>query len=73
MYNFSFKGDVDVESNQVKKVILCSGKHYYNLNAERQKRRAHDVAIIRIESLCPFPCHELQIELDKYTNANGKN
>lgn len=65
-------GETDIEPSKVKKVILCTGKHYYNLNAERQKRRVEDIAIIRIESLCPFPCHELQIELNKYKNANGK-
>jgi len=63
-------GDVGVtEPSQVKKVILCSGKHYYNLAEERQQKGYNDVAIIRVESLCPFPLHEIQQELDKYKNA----
>lgn len=56
----------------VKRVILCSGKHYYNLNAYRTEQNINDVAIIRIESLCPFPVKEINEELDKYKNATGK-
>lgn len=66
-------GDTSValDSKRVKKVILCSGKHYYNLADERAARRLDDVAIIRIESLCPFPVMEINQELEKYPNANG--
>lgn len=53
----------------VKKVILCSGKHYYNLNSERIAKNINDVAIIRVESLCPFPVQEIQAELSKYGMA----
>uniref|UniRef100_A0A1L8E1X1 Putative 2-oxoglutarate dehydrogenase e1 subunit n=1 Tax=Nyssomyia neivai TaxID=330878 RepID=A0A1L8E1X1_9DIPT len=62
-------GDTSVNASDVKKVILCSGKHYYNLRTERKNRDLKDVAIVRIESLCPFPVHELNCELDKYKNA----
>lgn len=65
-------GDVtDMNKNQVKRVVLCSGKHYYNLNAYRNEKKIRDVAIIRVESLCPFPVKELNDELDKYKNAKG--
>jgi probable 2-oxoglutarate dehydrogenase E1 component DHKTD1 len=53
----------------VKKIILCSGKHYYALNSERLEKKIENVAIIRIESLCPFPVHDIQVELAKYKNA----
>lgn len=56
---------------RVKRVILCSGKHYYNLNAYRLEQQIDNVAIVRIESLCPFPVKEINDELDKYTNATG--
>lgn len=56
-------------SSRIKKVILCSGKHYYALNDERLRRKDETVAIVRIESLCPFPVHEIQEELAKYKNA----
>lgn len=53
----------------VKKIIFCSGKHFYNLNAERLAKNHQDVAIIRVESLCPFPVHDIQQEIAKYKNA----
>ncbi|KAG4071158.1 hypothetical protein HA402_001148 [Bradysia odoriphaga] len=54
----------------VKRIILCSGKHYYALNDERLAKKYDDVAIIRVESLCPFPVGEINKELEKYKNAN---
>ncbi|KAH8407072.1 hypothetical protein KR222_005684 [Zaprionus bogoriensis] len=59
-------GDTTVQPEQVRKVIICSGKHYYSLAEERAKRQAHDTAIVRLESLCPFPVHELQAQLAQY-------
>lgn len=56
----------------VKRIILCSGKHYYALNEERLAKKYDDVAIIRVESLCPFPVGEINQELEKYKNANSK-
>jgi probable 2-oxoglutarate dehydrogenase E1 component DHKTD1 len=61
--------DVYANPKSVKRVILCSGKHYYNLNSERINKRIEDVAIIRVESLCPFPVQEIQTELSKYGMA----
>lgn len=66
------KGDSNVESNQIKRVILCSGKHYYNLVEEKVKRKVSDTAIIRLETLCPFPLPEIQEELAKYKKAKSK-
>lgn len=54
---------------KVKKVILCTGKHYYGLNNERITKNIENAAIIRVESLCPFPVHDIQVELAKYKNA----
>lgn len=66
-------GDTTVtDAAHVKKVIVCSGKHYYNLATERRDRKLDDVAIIRVESLCPFPVMEINRELEKYKNANGE-
>ncbi|KAH8413917.1 hypothetical protein KR222_007423, partial [Zaprionus bogoriensis] len=61
--------DTTVQPEQVRKVIICSGKHYYSLVEERAKRQAHDTAIVRLESLCPFPVHELQAQLAQYGNV----
>lgn len=60
------------ERDKVKRVILCSGKHYYNLNAYRNENKLHDVAIVRVESLSPFPVQEINNELNQYKNAKGQ-
>lgn len=63
--------DTIADPKSVKKVILCSGKHYYNLNNERNQKKLGNVAIIRVESLAPFPVQELSEELNKYKSATG--
>ncbi|VDN53664.1 unnamed protein product [Dracunculus medinensis] len=50
-------------------VVFVSGKHYFTLQKERDKRKVHDMAIVRVESLCPFPFQELQEAVAKYPNA----
>ncbi|XP_018405897.1 PREDICTED: probable 2-oxoglutarate dehydrogenase E1 component DHKTD1, mitochondrial isoform X2 [Cyphomyrmex costatus] len=68
----SFKaiiGDDRVEKCNVTKIILVSGKHYYALNNYRETSGDKNVAIIRIESLCPFPIYELLEEIAKYKHA----
>lgn len=54
---------------KVQNVIFCTGKHYYTLNNERISKNIENAAIIRVESLCPFPVHDIQVELAKYKNA----
>lgn len=61
--------DTVANPKDVQKVILCSGKHFYNLNAERTSKNIKNVAIIRVESLCPFPVHEINEQLTVYKNA----
>ncbi|MEV5435386.1 multifunctional oxoglutarate decarboxylase/oxoglutarate dehydrogenase thiamine pyrophosphate-binding subunit/dihydrolipoyllysine-residue succinyltransferase subunit [Streptomyces sp. NPDC052682] len=62
-------GDSSVDPAAVRKVVFCSGKVYYDLDAERQKRGVTDTAIIRLERLYPLPGAELQAEIKKYANA----
>lgn len=62
-------GDTYSEAKSVKKVLLCSGKVYYDLLEEQQKTNRKDVAIIRLEQLHPFPKVQLERELGKYKNA----
>ncbi|MGI5340015.1 multifunctional oxoglutarate decarboxylase/oxoglutarate dehydrogenase thiamine pyrophosphate-binding subunit/dihydrolipoyllysine-residue succinyltransferase subunit [Streptomyces sp. CA-181903] len=62
-------GDATVNAADVRKVVFCSGKVYYDLEAERQKRGATDTALIRIERLYPLPGAELQAEIAKFPNA----
>ena len=44
---------------EIKKVILCSGKVYFDLLAAREKIKRDDVILFRIEQLYPFPCKKL--------------
>ncbi|MEU8699688.1 multifunctional oxoglutarate decarboxylase/oxoglutarate dehydrogenase thiamine pyrophosphate-binding subunit/dihydrolipoyllysine-residue succinyltransferase subunit [Streptomyces sp. NPDC048680] len=62
-------GDASVDPNAVRKVVFCTGKVYYDLEAEREKRGVTDTAIIRLERLYPLPGAELQAEIAKYPNA----
>jgi 2-oxoglutarate decarboxylase len=62
-------GDEEVQPSAVRKVVFCSGKVYYDLAAEREKRGAMDTALVRIERLYPLPGSEIQEELAKYTKA----
>ncbi|MEU2871086.1 multifunctional oxoglutarate decarboxylase/oxoglutarate dehydrogenase thiamine pyrophosphate-binding subunit/dihydrolipoyllysine-residue succinyltransferase subunit [Streptomyces olivoreticuli] len=62
-------GDDTVRTEDVRKVVFCAGKVYYDLVAERTKRGANDTAIVRIERLYPLPGEELQAEFAKYSAA----
>ncbi|KAE8676346.1 hypothetical protein F3Y22_tig00111618pilonHSYRG00007 [Hibiscus syriacus] len=53
----------------IRRLVLCSGKVYYELDDERKKNNASDVAICRVEQLCPFPYDLIQRELKRYPNA----
>nr|HPK04285.1 hypothetical protein [Bacteroidales bacterium] len=61
--------DDSVEAAGVKRVILCSGKIYYELVEEREKTQQWDVAIIRVEQLYPFPEKQLNSILSGYPLA----
>jgi 2-oxoglutarate dehydrogenase E1 component len=58
-----------VAGNKVRRVVLCTGKVYYDLLADREARKIDDVALIRLEQLYPFPDEPLADELKKYPNA----
>ncbi|XP_018398395.1 PREDICTED: 2-oxoglutarate dehydrogenase, mitochondrial-like [Cyphomyrmex costatus] len=62
--------DLSIKPGNVKKVLLCTGKVYYDLIVERQEQQLEDkIAIIRIEQLCPFPYHLFAKEMTKYPRA----
>lgn len=48
-----------VAGDKVRKVVLCAGQVYYDLEDARSKEGINDVAILRVESLCPFPFKEI--------------
>ncbi len=58
----------DLEPKKVKKVILCSGKVYYDLEAYRAENGIEDRAILRLEQLYPFPEDDLVETLAPYVN-----
>jgi len=62
-------GDASVDPANVRKVVFCSGKVYYDLDAERQKRGLTDTAIVRLERLYPLPGNEIQAEMARYSGA----
>ncbi len=63
-------GEVDkVDAKKVSRVILCSGKVYYDLLAGRRERNITNIAIVRVEQLYPFPKEHLETELAKYPKA----
>ncbi|KAJ3596650.1 hypothetical protein NHX12_003054 [Muraenolepis orangiensis] len=66
-------GDSSASPQSVQKVVLCSGKHYYALLKQREVSAANqNTALVRVEELCPFPLEALQKELQRYTNAKGR-
>ncbi|HET9818172.1 MAG TPA: 2-oxoglutarate dehydrogenase E1 component [Rhodanobacteraceae bacterium] len=56
-------------AKKVKRVVLCSGKVFYDLFEEADKQQIDDVAIVRVEQLYPFPRAEVSSELDKYPSS----
>jgi 2-oxoglutarate dehydrogenase E1 component len=58
-----------LKADKVKRVLVCSGKVYYDLVKKREELGADDVAILRAEQLYPFPHKAFATELKKYPNA----
>lgn len=63
--------DASVKStSKIKKLILCSGKIFYDLNQFRKENQIQNAAIIRIEQLYPFPEKQINEIFTKYKNSN---
>ena len=60
----------DLKVEEIKKIILCAGKLYYELLQVRREHQIIDTAIIRVEQLYPFPLQEVKQLIDKYINAD---
>ena len=58
-----------LDPKKVKRVVLCSGKVYFDLLEQRRKNEQTDVAIVRIEQLYPFPKEDVQAAIAPYTNV----
>ncbi|MFX4914368.1 hypothetical protein ABTC20_19335, partial [Acinetobacter baumannii] len=69
----SFKEVIDDEyvtdAAEVKKVLFCSGKLYFEMAEKQVKENRKDIAIIRLEQLYPLPTKQLEILYKKYSKA----
>ncbi len=61
----------ELNPQQVDRVVICSGKVYYDLLSIRREKSLTNVAIIRVEQLYPFPLAELTAELARYSHAKN--
>lgn len=58
-----------INEDNVKRIVFCSGKVYYDLLVKRRDEKKEDVAIVRIEQLYPFPEKEFKAQVARYKNA----
>jgi 2-oxoglutarate dehydrogenase E1 component len=59
----------EIKPSAVSRVVLCSGKVYFDLLKSRREHKLDGVALVRIEQLYPFPSDEYEAILRKYSNA----
>jgi 2-oxoglutarate dehydrogenase E1 component len=59
-----------VKDDKIRRVVLCSGKVYYDLYEEREKRGIEDVYLLRVEQLYPFPLKALVAALSRFKKAD---
>jgi 2-oxoglutarate dehydrogenase E1 component len=62
--------DASADPSKVKRVIVCSGKIYYELLEQKEKDQAGHIAIVRLEQLYPLPVEQLKNIKSKYKNAD---
>src|SRR6202451_4880983 len=58
------------KDDKIRRVVLCSGKVYYDLYEEREKRGVDDVYLLRVEQLYPFPLKALVAALSRFKGAD---
>lgn len=61
--------DANVKAKEVKRVVFCTGKVYFELLDYQQKKKIKNTAVVRIEQLYPFPKQQVQTILKKYKDA----
>jgi 2-oxoglutarate dehydrogenase E1 component len=62
--------DTTVNKADVKSLVFCTGKFYYDITAEREKNGRNDVAVVRIEQLFPLPVEQLKAIIAQYPNVD---
>lgn len=61
--------DLHSEAKDIKRILLCCGKIYYELEEQREKQERHDVAILRVEQLYPLQPPDLEAALSPYESG----
>jgi 2-oxoglutarate dehydrogenase E1 component len=64
------EGRAYATGEDIRRVVLCSGKIYYDLLQARKEQKIEDVALLRMEQVAPFPTRSVTVELAKYPNAD---
>ncbi len=59
----------DLDRSKVRRVVLCSGKVYYDLETARNESNVADIAVVRLEQFYPFPAEALKAVFAEYQNA----
>ena len=62
--------DANVNAADVKTLVFCTGKFYYDLKAEREANGRNDVALVRLEQLFPLPVEQMKAIIAKYPNVD---
>jgi 2-oxoglutarate dehydrogenase E1 component len=62
--------DAKAVASEIKRVVLCTGKIYYELLDQKEKDKANHVAIVRLEQIYPLPMMQLDKVFSKYKNAS---
>ncbi len=60
--------DLDVKAQDVRRLVLCSGKFYFDLVGSEQRAQNKQVAVVRVEQLYPFPAADLEAVFASYPN-----
>jgi 2-oxoglutarate dehydrogenase E1 component len=61
--------DTEAKVAEVKSLVFCTGKFYYDLLAVKEEQQRTDVALVRVEQLFPLPSDQMKKLIDKYKNA----
>ncbi|GAB3683961.1 2-oxoglutarate dehydrogenase E1 component [Salinisphaera aquimarina] len=69
-FQFIIDEPADIDDKAIERIVLCSGKVYYDLYQGREDRELNNVALVRIEQLYPFPADDYAAVLERYPNAN---
>jgi 2-oxoglutarate dehydrogenase E1 component len=73
LFNGSFQetiDDITVNKKEIKTLVFCTGKFYYDITTERENLKRNDVAVVRIEQLFPLPVDQLKAIIATYPNVD---